>query len=331
MTAAPGPAAIWLGPSSGSRRPAVAAGSRPGAVAGRRGTARPAVDEAATVDGGSRGTGEGTPELGGSWSSSRPTTRPRTSSRSSRRLRGRAGGHVLVVDDDSPDGTGDDRRRAGRRRRPQVHVLHRTGSRASARRTSPASLGPRARLRRDRARWTPTARTSPSSCPGCSPRSTDADLVLGSRWVRRRGGQLAAPARCSPRRQPLRAAALGVPLRDATGGYRASAATLEGIDLDTSSPRATASRSTWPGGGQGRAAGGRGADHVRRAGARRVQDEPRHRPEALWRITGGSGDGTPALGGAGAAAHASRRRGAYDRLCRGARACSWSCPCWRST
>ena len=47
---------------------------------------------------------------------------------------------VLVVDDNSPDGTGElaDELAA---REPRVHVLHRPGSRGSARRTSPASRG----------------------------------------------------------------------------------------------------------------------------------------------------------------------------------------------
>ena len=87
--------------------------------------------------------------------------------------------HVLVADDNSPDGTGDlaDKLAAND---DHVHVLHRTGKEGLG---AAYIAGFRWGLERGygvagRA-WTPTARTSPSSCLGCWTRSRDADLVLG--------------------------------------------------------------------------------------------------------------------------------------------------------
>ena len=138
---------------------------------------------------------------------------------------------VLVPDDSSPDGTGavadalaaeDD----------AVHVLHRR-EQGGARRRLPRRLrlgaGPRATTRWSR--WTPTARTSPSSCRGCWRPSTDADVVLGSRWVP--GGEV---VNWPLHRKVLSVGGnlytrvlLGMPVGDATGGYRAyRAAALEG-------------------------------------------------------------------------------------------------------
>ena len=84
-------------------------------------------------------------------------------------------------------------------------------------------------------RWTPTAPTSPSSCPCCWTRCGDADLVLGSRWVQ--GGRVVNWPRS---REVLSRGgnlwtriALGIPLKDATGGYRAfRRETLLGLGLD---------------------------------------------------------------------------------------------------
>ena len=83
-------------------------------------------------------------------------------------------------------------------------------------------------------RWTPTARTSPSSCPACSTALRDADLVLGSRWVP--GGSV---VNWPKSREVLSRGGslytrlmLGVPMKDATGGYRAFRAdTLRTLDL----------------------------------------------------------------------------------------------------
>ena len=90
---------------------------------------------------------------------------------------------VLVVDDSSPDGTGEIADRlAGEH--GDVEVLHRArkeglgpayvaGFRQGARRAAPSSSP----------RWTPTSPTTPPTCRDCSPPSSGADLVLGSRYV----------------------------------------------------------------------------------------------------------------------------------------------------
>ena len=71
---------------------------------------------------------------------------------------------VLVVDDNSPDGTGQlaDRMAA---EDGQVHVLHRAERRGWEPRTLPVSSGAWTPVTTSSWRWTPTARTSPSSCP----------------------------------------------------------------------------------------------------------------------------------------------------------------------
>jgi dolichol-phosphate mannosyltransferase len=142
---------------------------------------------------------------------------------------------VLVADDASPDGTGDiaDEWAA---RDAHVHVLHRPGK---------AGLGA---AYIDGFRWglahgyevlvemDADGSHQPEQLPSLLERIADgADLVLGSRWVPggsvvnwprhrevlSRGGSLYARL------------ALGVPLRDATGGYRAFRATaLEKIGMD---------------------------------------------------------------------------------------------------
>jgi dolichol-phosphate mannosyltransferase len=142
---------------------------------------------------------------------------------------------VLVADDASPDGTGElaDQWAA---RDDHVHVLHRPGK---------AGLGA---AYIDGFRWglahgydvlvemDADGSHQPEQLPSLLERIGDgADLVLGSRWVPggsvvnwprhrevlSRGGNLYARL------------ALGVPLRDATGGYRAFRATaLEKIGMD---------------------------------------------------------------------------------------------------
>ena len=163
-------------------------------------------------------------------------------------------------------------------------MLHRT-AKAGLGAAYLARLRGRARARATTwwARWTPTARTSPSSCRRLLEALADADLVLGSRWVP--GGtrrQLAAaPRGALARRQPLRPAAArhrrSTTRPPATGcsGVRR----CETIDLATVRVgRATASRPTWRCAPLARGPpGARGADRVRRARARRVEDERRRR------------------------------------------------------
>ena len=92
--------------------------------------------------------------------------------------------HVLVVDDNSRDGTGeiadalagaDD----------HVEVLHRPGKAGLGRAyTAGFAYVARRRAPPTSSRWTPTSRTTRPTCRGCSrPRCDGADLVLGSRYV----------------------------------------------------------------------------------------------------------------------------------------------------
>ncbi len=143
--------------------------------------------------------------------------------------------HVLVADDDSPDGTGAvaDEWAA---RDDHVHVLHRPGK---------AGLGA---AYIDGFRWgldhgydvlvemDADGSHQPEQLNSLLERiAGGADLVIGSRWVR--GGSVVN----WPRHRELLSRggnlytrlALGVPLRDATAGYRAFRATaLEKIGMD---------------------------------------------------------------------------------------------------
>ena len=75
--------------------------------------------------------------------------------------------HVLVVDDNSPDGTGTlaDELAA---EDAHIHVLHRSREERTRRqRISPGSAGPWTRASAQWWRWTPTDRTSQSNCVFC--------------------------------------------------------------------------------------------------------------------------------------------------------------------
>ena len=91
---------------------------------------------------------------------------------------------VLIVDDDSPDGTGDEARRAGRgQRRPRLGDAPARSARASAARTSTAWRRRFAPTPRTSVRWTPTSRTIRPRCRGLLAATAGADLVIGSRYV----------------------------------------------------------------------------------------------------------------------------------------------------
>jgi dolichol-phosphate mannosyltransferase len=146
------------------------------------------------------------------------------------------GARVLVVDDSSPDGTGEIADRLARAQ-PAVELLHRPQK---------SGLGPAYVAGFGRALAAGAALVAqmdadfshdPADLPRLIAAAADADLVLGSRYVpgggvenwglfRRalsRGGSLYARA------------ILGVPVHDLTGGFKCfRRATLEGIDyLDT--------------------------------------------------------------------------------------------------
>lgn len=140
---------------------------------------------------------------------------------------------VLVADDNSPDGTGAiaDARAAAD---PQIHVMHRPGKQG----LGAAYLagfawalenGYDAVVEMDA-----DGSHQPEQLPALLEALGDADLVLGSRWVT--GGRVVN----WPRSRELLSRggntytrlALGVPLKDATGGYRAfRASTLRRLGL----------------------------------------------------------------------------------------------------
>ena len=140
---------------------------------------------------------------------------------------------VLVVDDGSPDGTGELADKvAGHDAR--VHVLHRP---AKAGLGAAYLAGFRWGLERGYdvlVEMDADGSHLPEQLPRLLAELPDADLVLGARWVP--GGRV---VNWSKRRQLLSRGgnlyarlALGLPLRDATGGFRAfRRETLEGIDL----------------------------------------------------------------------------------------------------
>jgi dolichol-phosphate mannosyltransferase len=140
--------------------------------------------------------------------------------------------HILVVDDGSPDGTGEIADRLADEL-PQVEVLHRTAKEGLGR----AYLAGFERAIASGADLVLEMDADFSHDPKDLPRlieaSADADLVLGSRYVRgggvtdwglfrqmlSRGGSWYARV------------VLGVPVRDLTGGFKCfHSRTLEGID-----------------------------------------------------------------------------------------------------
>ena len=141
---------------------------------------------------------------------------------------------VLVVDDASPDGTGEiaDRLAA---EDGQVHVLHRVGKQGLG---SAYLAGFGWGLQRGYdvlVEMDADGSHQPEQLPDLLAALADADLVLGSRWVP--GGSVVN----WPRSRELLSrggntyvrVALGLQLRDATGGFRAfRRETLDKLDLD---------------------------------------------------------------------------------------------------
>jgi dolichol-phosphate mannosyltransferase len=141
---------------------------------------------------------------------------------------------VLVVDDASPDGTGEiaDRLAA---EDDQVHVLHRVGKQGLG---SAYLAGFGWGLQRGYdvlVEMDADGSHQPEQLPDLLAALADADLVLGSRWVS--GGSVVN----WPRSRELLSRggntyvrlALGLGLRDATGGFRAfRRETLDKLDLD---------------------------------------------------------------------------------------------------
>jgi len=143
--------------------------------------------------------------------------------------------HVLVVDDNSPDGTGkvaDERAR----RDPRVHVLHRSGKQGLGAAYLAGFAWGLARGYDVLVEMDADGSHRPEQLPDLLAAVRDgAHLALGSRWVP--GGSVVN----WPRRRTVLSrggnlytrVALGLPLHDATGGFRAfRAETVRRLDLD---------------------------------------------------------------------------------------------------
>jgi dolichol-phosphate mannosyltransferase len=143
--------------------------------------------------------------------------------------------HSLIADDNSPDGTGaaaDELAAAD----THIHVLHRPGKQGLG-----AAYVAGFRWALERAyevvvEMDADGSHAPEELPRLLNALRDADVVLGSRWVP--GGKV---VNWPKRREALSRGgslysriALGLPVRDATGGYRAyRAEVIQKIDVDT--------------------------------------------------------------------------------------------------
>jgi dolichol-phosphate mannosyltransferase len=140
---------------------------------------------------------------------------------------------VLVVDDDSPDGTGD-LAEAMARRDGRVNVLHRTAKSGLGAAYLAGFAWALARHFEVVVEMDADGSHSPQDLPKMLAALSSADLVLGSRWVP--GGVVLNWPRSrevlSRGGNRYARLALGVPTRDLTGGYRAyRRSVLEGVDL----------------------------------------------------------------------------------------------------
>jgi dolichol-phosphate mannosyltransferase len=142
--------------------------------------------------------------------------------------------HILVVDDNSPDGTGrlaDELAAAD----DHIHVLHRLGKEGlGAAYLAGFAWGIEAGYE-VLVEMDADGSHQPEQLPDLLAALSDADLVLGSRWVE--GGQVVnwpKSREILSRGGNLWARlALGIPIRDATGGYRAfRRETLLGLGLN---------------------------------------------------------------------------------------------------
>jgi dolichol-phosphate mannosyltransferase len=142
---------------------------------------------------------------------------------------------LLVVDDSSPDGTGEiaDRLAAGD---PDVEVLHRPHKQG----LGPAYVAGFRRALAGGAQLVAQMDADFSHDPGDLPRllaaATDADLVLGSRYVAGGGVAEWGPGRrlISRGGSAYARALLGLAVADLTGGFKVfRRAVLESIDLET--------------------------------------------------------------------------------------------------
>ena len=210
-------------------------------------------------------------------------------------------------------------RQAGRRRPARARAAPHRARPGSAPRTWPGSPSRCRASTRSSSRWTPTAATPPRTCRRCSPRSTARTARTSS----------SAPATC-PGGQVLNwpahrnwisrtgnlysRLALGVRSATSPAGTACSAASvLEALTLDEVESQGYCFQIdlAW----RALQAGfrvRRGADHVHRAGARRVEDEQRDRRRGAVEghaVGGGAAlAAAPQAGRAGRQRHLTRRR-----------------------
>jgi dolichol-phosphate mannosyltransferase len=142
---------------------------------------------------------------------------------------------ILVADDNSPDGTGAAADELGAAD-PAVHVLHRDGKLGLGAAYVAGFAWARERGYDAVVEMDADGSHAPEELPRLLDALRTADVVLGSRWVR--GGTVVAdwPAHrflLSRGANLYTRVALGMPIKDATGGYRAyRMPVLDKIDLD---------------------------------------------------------------------------------------------------
>jgi dolichol-phosphate mannosyltransferase len=141
--------------------------------------------------------------------------------------------HVLIADDNSPDGTGDIADDIAAKD-DHVHVLHRPGKEGLGKAYLAGFAWALERGYDVVVEMDADGSHRPEELPRLLEQIAHADVVLGSRWVP--GGAVVNwPAHrrlLSQGGSLYTRMALGIPTRDATGGYRAYRATaLESLDL----------------------------------------------------------------------------------------------------
>jgi dolichol-phosphate mannosyltransferase len=151
-----------------------------------------------------------------------------------RARRAAPGVDVLVADDNSPDGTGAiaDEMAAGD---SQIHVLHRPGKQGLGAAYLAGFAWARERGYDAVVEMDADGSHAPEELPRLLDAARDADVVIGSRWVR--GGKVVNwPAHrllLSRGASLYTRLAMGLPVRDATAGYRVyRVAVLDKIEVD---------------------------------------------------------------------------------------------------
>ena len=142
---------------------------------------------------------------------------------------------VLVVDDNSPDGTGRDRRPAGAPSTTTSRCCTARGRRASAPPTSPGFREALAGGAELIVEMDADFSHDPAYLPQLLRAAEDADLVIGSRYVPGGGVTEWGPLRrfISRGGSAYARTALGLDVRDLTGGFKViRREVLEAIDLD---------------------------------------------------------------------------------------------------